>query len=221
MANNLDLEEQEQLAQFKHFWKQYGNLITWLLILVLGGYAAWNGWNWWQRQQASKAAAMLDAATEAAQRKDLAALERSVSDLRQGYASTLQASQGALLAARALSDNGKPQEAIAALRWVSEQSRDPGHQAVARLRLAGLLLQTGASDEALKVLNASFPAEFAGLAADRRGDVLLLAGKPAEARAEFTKAWQALGADAEYRRIVEVKLNALGVDPTQAAGAKS
>ena len=35
MANNLDLEEQEQLAELKHFWDQWGNLITWLLIAVL------------------------------------------------------------------------------------------------------------------------------------------------------------------------------------------
>ena len=36
MASHLDLEEQEQLDQLKHFWKQYGNLITWVLVLVLG-----------------------------------------------------------------------------------------------------------------------------------------------------------------------------------------
>jgi hypothetical protein len=29
MAKHLDLEEQEQLDELKHFWKQYGDLITW------------------------------------------------------------------------------------------------------------------------------------------------------------------------------------------------
>ncbi|MEY2736454.1 MAG: hypothetical protein RLZ58_1863, partial [Pseudomonadota bacterium] len=91
---------------------------------------------------------------------------------------------------------------------------------IARLRLAGMLADGKQYDEALKVLSASFPAEFNALAADRRGDLLMLTGKAAEARAEFTKAWQALGADSDYRRIVEVKLNALGVDPA-ASGAKS
>ena len=42
MANQLDLEEQEQLDQLKHYWKQYGNMITWVLIAVLGAYASWN-----------------------------------------------------------------------------------------------------------------------------------------------------------------------------------
>ena len=46
MASHLDLEEQEQLAELKHFWKTYGNLISWVLIVVLGSYAAWNGWQY-------------------------------------------------------------------------------------------------------------------------------------------------------------------------------
>ncbi len=32
---HLDLEEQEQMAQLKAFWNQYGNLLTWALALVL------------------------------------------------------------------------------------------------------------------------------------------------------------------------------------------
>ena len=35
-----DLEEQEQIASFKAFWAKYGNLITWVLILALGAFAA-------------------------------------------------------------------------------------------------------------------------------------------------------------------------------------
>ena len=42
MATQLNLEEQEQLDELKHFWKQWGNLITWVAIAVLGTYAAWN-----------------------------------------------------------------------------------------------------------------------------------------------------------------------------------
>jgi predicted negative regulator of RcsB-dependent stress response len=42
MSNHLDLEEQEQLEQLKAFWGQYGNAITWGLILVFGAFAAWN-----------------------------------------------------------------------------------------------------------------------------------------------------------------------------------
>ena len=78
-----------------------------------------------------------------------------------------------------------------------------------------------AYDEALKTLSASFPAQFVPLAADRRGDVLLLQGKRAEAAVEFGKAYQGLAADAgEYRRLVGIKLNALGIDP-EAGGTRA
>jgi len=36
MSSHLDLEEQEQLDELKHFWKQYGHVITWILIAVMG-----------------------------------------------------------------------------------------------------------------------------------------------------------------------------------------
>ena len=57
MASHLDLEEQEQLDELKHFWKRWGDLITWVLIVVLGGYAAWMGWQSYQSKQAAQSAA--------------------------------------------------------------------------------------------------------------------------------------------------------------------
>ncbi len=67
MAKPLDLEEQEQLDELKHFWKQYGNPITWVLIVVLAGVASWNGWNYWQRTQAAQASVLFDEVERAIQ----------------------------------------------------------------------------------------------------------------------------------------------------------
>ena len=39
MATHLDLEEQEQLDQLKHFWNQWGTPITSVLVVVLGSFA--------------------------------------------------------------------------------------------------------------------------------------------------------------------------------------
>jgi predicted negative regulator of RcsB-dependent stress response len=83
MATNLDLEEQEQLDQLKHFWKKNGNLITWVLIAALAGYAAWNGWNYWQREQSVKAGAMFDELDRAAQAGDADKVTRVFADLKE------------------------------------------------------------------------------------------------------------------------------------------
>ena len=220
MAKHLDLEEQEQLDSIKHFWARWGNLITWALIVVLGAYAAWTGWQYWERRQGALAAVMYDEINRNVQAGDVKRVERTLADMKDKYGSTTYAAQGALLAAKMLYEKSKPAEAKAALGWVADKASDEGLQASARLRLAGLLMADKAYDEALKQLSASFPASYAPLAADRRGDVLVLQGKRTEAATEYGKAYQGLTAESgDYRRLVGMKLNALGIDPD--AGTKS
>jgi len=217
MAKHLDLEEQEQLDELKHFWKQYGNLITWALIVVFGTVAAWNGYQYWQGRQASQASNMYDEVERAVQSGDAARLDRSFTDMKERFGGTIYADQAGLLAARIYYDRGNVDASRAALNWVADKASDEGYQSIAKLRLAGILLETKAYDEALKLVSSSFPKDFAALAFDRRGDILLAQGKKNEAKSEYEKAYKGLDERAEYRRLVEVKLNALGVDPDAAA----
>lgn len=220
MANQLDLEEQEQLDALKHFWDTWGNLITWALIAVLGAYAAWNGWNYWQNRQGALASGLYVELERSANEGEVQRLSRVLADMKDRYGGTAYAAHSALLAAKVFQQKGLGTEASAALAWVADKGSDDGLRAVARLRLASLQTQDKAWDEALKTLSASFPPEFAALVADRRGDVLLLQGKRSEAAAEYGKAYQGLpGESSEYRRLVGVKLNALGVDPDAKAAS--
>lgn len=220
MARHLDLEEQEQLDQLKHFWNQYGNLITWLLIAVFGSFAAWNGWQYWQRHQGVQAAALYDEVDKAAAAGDTARLQQAVKDIEDKFGRTAYASQAALLDAKVFAEKGQADQAKAALQWAVANAKDEGYQSVARLRLASLLADSKNYDEALKQLSGSFPKQFEALAADRRGDIYRLQGKNAEAKAEYTKAWQGL-AGTDYRTLVEVKLTALGVDVQSLKPAES
>src|SRR4030095_3659448 len=120
MATHLDLEEQEQLDQLKHFWNTYGNLITWVVLLAAGAFVAWNGWQYFQRTKAAQAAALYDEVERSAQAGDLARVERSLADMKDRFAGTAYAQQAGLLAARTLQEKGKRDEARAALTWVSE-----------------------------------------------------------------------------------------------------
>lgn len=214
MAQHLDLEEQEQLDQIKHFWNQYGNLISWVLILVLGTFASWNGYQYWQRTQSTKSAALYDEVDRAAKAADLPKLERAFGDIKDKFGGTDYAQQAGLLAAKVFADSGKTDAAKAALGWVAEKSDNLGYQAVARLRLAAVLSDAKAYEDALKQLTVSFPKEFEGLVADRKGDILALQGKLVDAKAEYVKAHTELPDTTDYRRLVEFKLNSLGFDPT-------
>ena len=98
---------------------------------------------------------------------------------------------------------------------------DEGYQAVARLRLAGRCWSTPRpTTRRSSSSSAPMPEEFEALVADRRGDIYCAAGQEGEAKAEYSKAWQGMERAAEYRRLVEVKLNALGVDPQAPRGRR-
>ena len=213
MANQLDLEEQEQLDQIKHFWKQYGNLITWILIAILGAYASWNGYQYWQRSQAAQAAAMFDEVQRLSSEGDLSKVDRAFKEMQDRFGGTTFAQQSGLLAAKLYQEGGKQEEAKAALSWVAEKAADAGYQAIARLRLAAILAQAKEFTKAMDLLAGSFPAEFQPLVADRKGDVLMLQEKPADARAEYEKAYKGLDDRSDYRGLIEIKLTALGADP--------
>jgi len=213
MATQLDLQEQEQLDALKSFWKQYGNLITWTLILVLGAFAAWNGWNYWQRDKAVKAGAMYDALEQAAKAGDVERAGRVFADLKQNYPGTAFAQQGGLTAAKAQFGAGQADAAQASLQWVADNAVETEYRTIARLRLAAVLAAAKKYDEALKQLDGPTATGFEALVADRRGDVLAAAGKNDEARAAYQAAWKAMDDKIDYRRLIDAKLTALGAAP--------
>jgi predicted negative regulator of RcsB-dependent stress response len=221
MASHLDLEEQEQLDELKHFWKRWGDLITWLLIAVLGGYAAWMGWQSYAAKQALQSAALYDTVERSAISGDDALLDRSLSDIKDKFAGTSYAQQAALLAARVYQAKDRKDDAKAQLAWVIDKAGDEGYQALARLRLAALLIDDKAYDEARKHLTAKTPESFAPLMADRLGDLAMLQAQPAEAVQHYQKAWKGFEPNADYRRLVAVKLSALGADPEETAALET
>lgn len=219
MAKHLDLEEQEQLAEFKHFWRQYGNLITWVLIVVLGSFAAWNGYQYWQGKQGAQAAVMFEEVERAVQSGDAARIDRSLADMKERFGKTAYAAQAGLLVAKTHYDKGNLPASQTALESVIKNAPDEAFASIGKLRLAGILLETKAYDQALAAISGSFEKDFSALASDRRGDIFLAQGKKPEAKAEYEKAYKTFDERAEYRRLVEVKLNALGVGPSAALTA--
>lgn len=215
MAKPLDLDEQEQLDQIKHFWAKYGNAISAVLIVVFGSIAAWNGWQYWQNKQATEAAVLFDEFERAAKAGEFERMQRALGDMQKQYGGTVLTAQAALLAAKTQLDREQAEPARAALAWVAESASDDALKAIARLRLSALDIQAQAWDAALAQLAAPVPVAFAGLVADRRGDVFMAQGKTEEARQAYEAAYKALGAQDAYRTLVAAKLAAMGVDASQ------
>ena len=207
----LDLEEQEQVAELKAWWKQHGNLIVAVILAASAAFAGWQGWRWYQSSQAAHAAAHYDTLTRAAQSGDAKALRDSAGALIENFPRTLYASMGALVSARFHFDRGDLKTARAQLQWVVDRASSEDFRDLARLRLAAVLLDEKAYDEALKLLEAQHAAAYASQYAALRGDVLVAKNQPAEAKAAYGLALEkSPKGDSAFRESVRMRLEALG-----------
>ncbi len=207
--HDLDLQEQEQLASLKAFWDKYGGFITTIVTIGLLAYAGFNGWRYWQVKQARDAAVVFESLEKAASGRDLGGLTTTVGTLIGDYSSTAYASKGALLAARAFFEAGDNRQARAQLQWVADKGFSDAYKATARIRLAGVLLDEKAYDDALKALDFSAPDSHAALVQDRLGDVQLARGDKAAAIKAYDASLAAMGEQDPWRAVVKLKRESL------------
>lgn len=211
MASHLDLEEQEQLDQLKAFWKRYGTAITWVLTLILAAFASYNAYNWWQRDQAGKAMGLFEQLQSEVEAGELDKVTSALAVLKDKYPTTVVTAQAAFLTAKLQRDKSQDEAARTTLAWVAEHASEAAYRDMANLRLAGLQIDAKQYEAAAKSLAAVKLPDYAGLQADRRGDLAQLQNQRDVAKAEYLKAHAVLNEKLDYRRIVEAKLATLGV----------
>jgi predicted negative regulator of RcsB-dependent stress response len=206
-----DLEEQEQLATLKGWWKDNGTSVLVVLAAVAIALAGWLGWRNWQAGQAQQAAALYDSLQKALQSNDAKSVRDAGGSLVEGFPRTLYASMGALASARFHIERGDLKSARAQLQWVVERSSSDELRDLARLRLAGVLLDEKAHDEALALMDAKHAPAMAAQYAALKGDILVAKGKPAEAKAAYRLALEKSDErSGAFRASVQLRLDALG-----------
>jgi predicted negative regulator of RcsB-dependent stress response len=204
-----DLEEQEQLASIKAWWDRWGNLVLTAVTIVLLAIAAFNGWRWYERHEAGNAAVLYDEFVVALGGTDLARKKELAGTLIERYGRTVYAPMAALNIAKVNLEAGDAGAARAQLRWVIDKSGHAEMVQIARLRLAGVLLDEKSHQEALGLLGGEVPEALAAAFADRRGDVLMAMGKADEARAAYEAALGKASGQHPLRPIIQLKLDAL------------
>ncbi len=214
-----DLEEQEKIDEIKTWWKQYGNRLINLLLAIVLVAAAWQAWNWYQRRQSGEASIIYSVLQQAAQAKDVARINATSGELLEKFPNSSYAPLGALISAKAMLEAGDAKAAKLQLAWVSTHGKDEVRD-LARLRLAAILLDEKAYDEALKSLDGSVSAGFGARFADIRGDVLLTQGKKTEAISAYQAALTRLteqeksandqggSANSVFREVIQLKIDA-------------
>lgn len=205
-----DLEEQDQIEDLKAWWAQYGMYVTAAVTTVAVVVIGVQGWRWYQSSQAEKASVLYQAVSQATRANDAAKAKDPATQIETQFGGTAYAPRAALLYAHLLYDAGDKSGAKTQLQWIIDHAAEEELKAVARFRLAQLLLDEKAYDEALRAIDVKTDDAFAAIYADLKGDILAAAGKGADARAAYQSAFAKLDSKSAYRTYVQAKLDALG-----------
>ncbi|MDT3735079.1 MAG: tetratricopeptide repeat protein [Denitratisoma sp.] len=216
-----DLEEQEQISELKTWWRMYGNLVTAALLAVSAAVVGWQAWNWYQGKQTAEASVIYAAVQKGAMERDAKRVREAAGELTEKYPGTAYAAMAALTSARMQFDAGDLKTARAQLQWVAEKARDKDLRDLGRLRLAHVLFDDKALDEALKLLAGEPVPAFAARYDELKGDILVAQNKKAEAKSAYqaalTKqdaidkaAGSQSGRETQYRGLLQMKLDSLG-----------
>ncbi|MGH8679149.1 MAG: YfgM family protein [Burkholderiales bacterium] len=205
-----DLEEQEQIAALKAFWAEYGRMIIAGVAAFVIGVSGVQGWRYYQRTNAEQASSLYGKLETAVNKGDTTEIRSAGTEILSRYSATPYAAMAALVMAKTEYDDGKADAAAKQLEWALEHAKSDEVRSMARLRLAGVLLDQKKYDDAIKLLEAKVSDSFVALYADMRGDVLVAQGKNADARAAYQQALDKTVHGNPWRGVVQLKLDALG-----------
>ena len=205
-----DLEEQEQLDEFKAWWKKNGKLATNLVLAALIAYAAWQGYHYYQGKQAVEASTLYQTlvTTDASKTADIQA---QATKLTEDYAGTPYAGRAAIYAAKINITANDKKNAKTHLEWAAKNAKESTIKAIASLQLAGILYDEKNYEAALKLLSDDTDKGFSGLKEDLKGDIYMAQNKKAEAKKAYQTALTELDPQGRLQLYTRQKLEALGV----------
>ena len=202
------LEEQQELDDFKYFWKNWGRWLFALLIAAALGYLGYIIYKDHKISQNREAAEVLAQMVDKAQSKaDSKQINADLLKLQQDYPDTVPAAQATMMVAATEFDAGRYDTAAGHLNWVLSNQKAPLIQALAAQRLAVVLLQQKKYDAAITVLNTKVEADFEPLLLEAKGDVYAAQNKTKEAAQSYQQALEKLPKDAIERELLQMKLD--------------
>ncbi len=205
-----DLEEQEQLDEFKAWWKKNGSMSINLVLAVLVAYLAWQGYHYFQNKKSIEASALYQTmlTTDPVKVSDI---KSQSAKLMENYSGTPYAGRAAVYAAKTNFAANDLKSAKSQLDWAIKNATEGAVKAIAGLQLADILFEEKKYDEASKALAAIDDKGYAGLKANMQGDVFLAQGKQAEAKKAYATALENLDAQGRLHAYTQQKLESLGV----------
>ncbi|WP_456406217.1 YfgM family protein [Thiolapillus sp.] len=199
--------EEEQVEAIKKWWKENGKSVIGGVALGLAVVGGGKGWLEYQRIQAENASANFENFSQAALMGDLEAAEQRGEALLKEHKGSTYALFTALELARLQYEAGDKDKAKAKLQWVLDNGDKAAISQLAKIRMARLMLDMKAYDEAASLT--ANPAEdaYQGEFLSIQGEIKLAQGDKEAAKTAFS---QALEKGVSNPGLIRMKLTELG-----------
>jgi predicted negative regulator of RcsB-dependent stress response len=205
----LDLEEQEQLDEFKTWWKENGKLVTNVILGVILAYVAWQGYHYFQNKKAVEASELYQTLVQL-EPSNVAEIKMQSAKLIDTFSNTPYAGRAAIFLAKNSFAANDTKNAKAQLEWATANAKETTIKAIAALQLASILFEEKKYNEALKALEAEYDVGYVGLKNDLQGDIYLAQGNKAEAKKSYESALANLDVSGRLFLFTQQKLESLG-----------
>lgn len=206
--------DDEQVEVIRKWWEENGTSVVIAIVVAVAALLGWRQWQSWTTDKAEAASItyqqMMDAFEQARSVPDSTAENAQVTEsataLVEEHGDTAYADFAHMMLARLAVEEGDYEKAATHLRDVVQAPASEAIRWTAAMRLARVLIQTGAMDEALAAIEGA-PEAFQGQALELRGDILLAGGDTAGARAAWEEALE--HTEGAHRDLVQMKLDDL------------
>lgn len=209
-----DLEEQEQLDEFKAWWNKNGRIVTRLVLAAVLIYGGWQAYQSWMNSKAEAASgayqslistSLLDVDSKKAEK-----ISQDAKAIQADYSMTPYAGRAALFAARALHEAKQAEAAEKQLQWALKEAKEPAIKHMAAIEIAALQIERQALDDAKKTLETINDAGFDGLKQSMLGDIFMAKKQEKQAKEAYIQALKSLDPEGKLFYLTQQKLDALG-----------
>jgi predicted negative regulator of RcsB-dependent stress response len=213
-------DSHEQSERVKGWLRENGSAIVIGLALAFGGLFGFKQWQLWDQGKARRASAEYELMVELLASEQLDSAVANYETLKTEFPKSSYTAMAAMQMAAARIEAGQSDLAVGLLELAMANAEPAPLRVIARERLARLKLDQGDADGALQLLDSApddtgFEARFAEI----RGDILLAQDQPGPAAAAYQQALDLQESGVGFRRLLEMKLEALGGSPTAGSGS--
>jgi predicted negative regulator of RcsB-dependent stress response len=206
--------DQEQIDDLKEWWEKHGKFILIGIVFLIAGVVGGQVWMDFDESKKLNASVDYSAMMQEMQDGDIDSAMQRASALIEKNAESAYAPLAALALAKMEVNKGELDSARLRLQWTVDNSEEPALIAVAKLRLAKVLLALDKPDEAMSQVSGNLLSSFDGAYAIVRGDIFFKKGELDLAKTAYLAALDDSELSPQLRRIVQLKLDDLGVDST-------